>query len=83
MSRLILYGYPIFLLLSLVQACAPGLNINPLCSGLLFALGILFLPVWVLAFAVHVNESSADDDLLDDYSIDIHIGRGKKRRDTD
>ena len=83
MSRLILYGYPIFLLLSFVQACAPGLSIDPLCSGALLAFGILLLPVWVLAFSVHVNESSADDDLYDDYSIDIHIGRGKKRRDTD
>ena len=86
--KILLYSYPVFLLLSSAQACATreqlvNLRINPLCSGILFALGILFLPVWVLAFAVHVNESSADDDLDDEYSIDIHIGRGKKRRDTD
>ena len=88
MSKLILYAYPPYVLLSFVQACATreqltNLGINPLCSGLLLALGILFLPIWVLTFAVHVNESSADDDLDDEYSIDIHIGRGKKRRDTD
>ena len=83
MSKLILYGYPLYALLSFVQACVPSLKVDPLCSGILLALGILLLPVWVLAFAVHVNESSADDDLDDDYSIDIHIGRGRKKHGSD
>jgi len=88
MNKLVLYGYPTFLLLSSAQACATreqltSLGVSPACSGLLFALGILLLPVWILVLAVWVNESSADDDLLNDYTIDIHIGRGRKKDDSD
>jgi len=88
MSKIILYGYPIFLILSTTQACATKvqlahLGVSPMCSGLLFALGILLLPVWVLAVAVYVSESSADDDLYDGYSVDIHIGRGRKKDGDD
>lgn len=88
MSKLILYSYPPFLLLSFVQSCATNeqltnWGINPFCTGLFLALGILLLPVWILALVSHMQDVSADDDMFGDYSIDIHIGRRRKKHGSD
>lgn len=88
MKKLVLYSYPPFVVLCFVQSCATKqqlarLGVNPFCTGLLLALGILLLPVWILALVSHIQDASADDDMFGDYSIDIHIGRGRKKHGSD
>lgn len=81
--KLTLFSYPIFVLLSFLFACTTKmrlerLGINPFCPGIIVALAIVLMPVWLLVVVKHVNDSAADDDLYDDYTIDIHYGRSRQ-----
>jgi len=79
MSKPILYAYPLFAMATCIFTVVSG-EATALCSGCLFALAFLSLPLWLLAVTVHVNESAADDDIYDDYSIEISYRRGGKKR---
>jgi len=77
MNRLILYAYPPLAMLACIFTVLSGKD-TALCSGGILALIFLLLPLWLLAVATYVNESAADDDLYDNYSIEISY-RGRKR----